>query len=62
MEGAIISLSFSIALSIIGGAGFISSVVIRLITAITELNKTIKEKTQSEDCVIENETIETKTK
>lgn len=49
MIGAIISVAVSVAISIAGLMGAISSVGLELIKAIRELNESLKEKTQSED-------------
>ena len=50
LVGAIISLAFAIVLSVLGATGFICNVVFKLIKSLDELNKTLKEKSQSEDC------------
>ncbi len=60
MEGAIISLAFAVVLSIFGAVGFLMGMGFKLIKTLNDLNNSLKDKSQSEDCeknnceVIEN--------
>lgn len=50
LVGAVISLAFAIVLSVLGLMGLICNIGFKLIKSLNELNKTLKEKSQSEDC------------
>lgn len=48
--GSLITIAFAIVLSVVGIGGFLMIIGFKLIEALKDLNKTLKEKPQSEDC------------